>query len=124
MKKNETKNETKIDLNILFTDKIGFKNGQPDYTRIVQGKRNRFGKVVMMDCNEFLKIKGFEKEEVQNPQKLQDPNCRFAKPLYDINNDKMVGKGRVLICRANGIKEVPVAIIANTEKEVDKWLKD
>ena len=102
------------------------------YTSVLHGRQVNRGtesRVVIMDGKDFLKNSFSKtnvlKEKIRTKASLKDlvKKRKFALPYIDITRKKGFGRGRVLMCLKNDVKEVPVLLVGTPKGEIDKWLK-
>ncbi len=129
------KKEKKPDLKDLFDfTKAGFSKPNMQrlktyYTRVIAGVMNAKGKIVLMNPEEALDncyhagLKGWKKKaKSYNDAVFFEKKYKEALPVIDITRKITLGTSRMVICYNHGLK-VPVLVVGETIKDIDKWLK-
>lgn len=99
---------------------------KPYYTKIMQGIKRAKGKVVIIPTDDALRIHpdgDRRKEELVNEVDFLALPYKQALPWLDLTREKARGWGRILWARDQGMKEVPLLIVALEEKDIDDFLK-
>ena len=103
--------------------KVGeVKTGDKYFDKFTQFKSNVATRIVTMSIKDFKRLTYNPVE----PQEVHDKKLDISKlhpPVIDIYGKQSVGNGRVLVAESQGVKEVPVLIIATKEGAIDWWLE-
>ena len=115
----------KANFDMSLVKKIGEGNatGSNYYDEFTRYRSMLAVRVVEMDVSDFFKL-SYAKRDLAT-QLVRDENTDISKlepPVLDIINKKGKGSGRVVVAKSNGVKKVPVVIIADKEGQIDWWL--
>ena len=106
--------------------KVGPGNATGDkfYDKFTQFLPRVSSKIVNMKIKDFKRLCYSNK---MDGQEVKDKDLDLSKmncPVIDIYHKQANGRGRVLVAEAQGLKEVPVLIIATKDVHIDRYLAE
>ncbi|HEC63744.1 MAG TPA: hypothetical protein ENI23_00455 [bacterium] len=126
MVKKKSKVEELFDFTIAGSSKPNMQAIKPYYTNVLNGKKRLTYQIVLMKPADFIKnsYRVFDvKIEKVKVKDISNMPRKFALPWIDITRKKSLGQGRAFACLKSKIEEIPVLVVAKTDKELKDWIK-
>jgi len=113
-----------FNLSVASSLEQGKKTGERYFDNFIEHRSSLVSQIVYMDINDYFDH-AYSKQDLKN-QKVIDKDLILAElnpRIIDIINNRGVGCGRAVVAKEQGIKVIPVLILANKPGQIEWWIE-